>query len=228
MATLIFDCETVGALSELSNPDLLTVTKYAVRREMDVAKYAATCPALARVVLVGMLNPDTGVRRVAYDRSLVDIGSALDIGAEPVGCDGETDLVAHVHGLMTFYNIIVSFNGSSFDVPLLLLRAMRHGLMPAPILVRAAKQKPWDDSPHIDVMNVLSFGSRFNAYPLAVYGLGLGVGSPKTHGDGSSVADLVASRDGVGLATYCLGDVDVTHALAVKAGVLKPAHAKAA
>jgi len=228
MATLILDAETIYDSRGLSEADALTIVEYAIGRNMDVAKYAATCPALARVVLVGMINADTGDRIVTYDSSLVDIAPTANIDATVMPRDGEADLLTSINRLLGGYSTLAGFNLIRFDIPLLILRSWRHGIAPAPILLRAARQRPWDEGPAIDVMHRLSFGDPRSTYPLAVYGLGLGVGSPKTHGDGSSVADLVASRDGVGLATYCLGDVDVTHALAVKAGVLKPQERKAA
>lgn len=220
MATLVFDCETHADLSSLSEPDVLTLAEAAVKREMDTAAYVATCPAMARVAMVGMLTPENDKRLVYYDRLLVDIPILNSVDAAVIACDGESALLVEVHRFIAAHQTLVGFNSLGFDVPLLILRAWRYGITPAPVLLASAKQKPWESRPHIDVLNVLTFGDRRNRYSLATYALGLGVANPKQGGDGGHVGDLIAERNGTDLARYCLGDVEATAALAIKSGAI--------
>lgn len=229
--TFVIDCETSAEdLSWMPKTDVLTLVEAAARREEPVDKYVATCPALAHVVLVGMLNVETGGRCVAYDSRLVDVDAqAADLdGVRLMAAGGEAALLMIVHDLLGKAQRLVTFNGRGFDLPLLLLRAMRHGLTPARIVERSAWQKPWESEPHVDVLARLTFGGATGRYPLAAYGIGLGAGNPKQAGDGAGVSALVEARNGTDLARYCLGDVETTAALAVKAGVLEVAAQRAA
>ena len=80
----------------------------------------------------------------------------------------------------------------------------------APILWRSAWQKPWEDRPHVDLLHQFTFGGAGGKYPLAAYAIGHGVNNPKSGGNGSHVAQLVADRKGAELLSYCLGDVEAT------------------
>lgn len=226
MSTLVLDTETHCDLSAVSEPDALTLAEAAVKRDMDVATYVATCPALARVALVGLRDVKSGRRAVVYDANLMD---APEVDASINAAAGEALLLIALHAVLAKATGLVTFNGRGFDVPLLLLRSMRYGITPAPILTACAWQKPWESRPHVDVMNLLGFGGATGRYGLASYCVGLDVPSPKSGGDGSSVADLIAARDGTGLARYSLGDVESTYRLALKAGAIAaPSQAVAA
>lgn len=226
MTTLAFDCETWADLTAYSAPDLLTLHDCANRREQPIDQFVATSPVLARVVTVGIIDAATGARSVIYDASLVDVTPIDGVRCQPAG--GEAGVLTAAHVALSPATSIVTFNGRRFDVPLLLLRAMRHRVQAAGVLHRAAWQKPWSEAPHVDMLARLTFGGATSAHPLAAYGIGLEAGNPKVGGDGGSVADMVQARNGTDLARYCLGDVETTLNLARKAGAIPSAAREAA
>lgn len=224
MTTLVIDCETYADPTAYSDEDQLTLVDAANKRDMEVGKFIACSPPLARLVLVGLLNVETGKRCVVYDGELLHSPELDDVVLQPAG--GEHGVLVAVHTMLAKASRLVSFNGRSYDLPLLLLRAMRHGVEPAKIVERAAWMKPWESEPHVDVMNRLTFGGATGRYGLGAYAIGLGIPSPKQGGDGTKVAELVKARNGTDLAGYCLDDCAATLALARKAGVL-PVEARA-
>lgn len=225
MTTMALDCETVCDLSGVDEADVLTLVDAANKRDQHIEQFVATAPPLARVVLVGLLNPDTGGRCVVYDAGLLDVDETASelTGVRLLPAGGEAALLAIAHDVIGKASRLVTFNGRSFDLPLLLLRAVRHGISTAQIVRRAVYQKPWEDGAHLDVLSLLTFGGATGKYPLAAYSIAMGVGNPKQHGDGSNVGELVKARNGTALAGYCLGDVAATVALAIKAGAITTA-----
>lgn len=218
MNTIVLDIETIA--SPIADADRETIEAMAAKREQDADTFCALCPALARVVAVGLMNVDSGNRRVVFDASLVDAPDKLgDI--DLVGHSGEEGVVRSVHGLLKgSAKTLVTFNGRGYDIPLLLHRAVVHGVAAAPIVNAAAWQKPWENRPHVDMLAQLTFGGATGKFPLAAYAIAHGVGNPKTGGDGSHVAELVRQRDGQKLCQYVSDDVEATRALAQRWGLI--------
>lgn len=211
---LVFDIETIPGVP------LDTVAHLAAKREMSPTEYAALCPVLARVVAVSLTDGGDWTR-VVYDRSLlptpdlmVDGGSVLPgrTMEVPEGRpqSGEKILLQVVNKMIASAAGLVTFNGRSFDIPTLIHRSRINGVLPAPILMRAARQKPWEDMPHVDLLNVCTFGGATQRYPLEAYCLGYGIANPKADGGGENVAAMVAAGDTEGVIRYCLGDIKAT------------------
>lgn len=190
--TICLDIETVADIPEAHAS---AVARMAEKREQAPETFAALSPMLSRVVCVGMLNLDTGGARC------------------PVNLTDEAALLAEVNSVLAKTTRLVTFNGRGFDVPVLIHRSVINGVPVAPVLWAAANQKPWEDRPHVDAMNVLSFGGTVRRYSLEAWAIGYGLANPKSGGDGSCVAEMVAAGDTESLTRYCMGDVETTAAL---------------
>ena len=108
---------------------------------------------------------------------------------------------------------IVTFNGRGFDFPLILNRALAHGLSPPSSFLRAAFEYRYRPDAHIDLMELFTLFGAGSRYPLSAYCIGQGVDSPKQYGSGGDVINWVNSKDLDSLVRYSLGDVEATSAL---------------
>lgn len=107
-------------------------------------------------------------------------------------------------------------NIKEFDIPFISRRMVIHG-MPLPKCMNYQGKKPWE-VPHIDTMELWSFGDRKNFTSLALLAQVLGIPSPKEEINGSMISDLYwsasngADREEVltRVGEYCLGDVETT------------------
>lgn len=208
MNAYVLDIEAVAAVPDEYRD---TLAKYAERQETTVDEYAATCPALARPVAVGIKSLATGVSQIHIDADLVpELGTLSPDGQDVVAWAGELDLLAGVAAVLAKVKTLVTFAGRVYDLPLLRLRARAAGAPCAPIVATGLRQKPWESLPHIDLMEDLSFGRATRKYPLAAYCAAFGVPNPKEHGSGADVAELVANGETAKLVAYLQSDLDST------------------
>jgi DNA polymerase elongation subunit (family B) len=108
----------------------------------------------------------------------------------------------------------VSFNGRGFDMPFLMLRSAALGIRPSVNLMNGSR---WNYKEyHTDLLDELTFFApqqqgatrRFN---LDFYTKAFGIASPKSEGvDGSKVATMYEHEDYVGIAEYCMRDIEAT------------------
>ena len=112
---------------------------------------------------------------------------------------------------------VVTFNGISFDVPVLVRRAMFSDISVAPAMIANLLKRQEQNRHHYDLMQMLAFRSPFSGkmefkglnYYLKRFGLG-----SKTNGmDGSMVFPLWKEGRFDEIKTYCTGDVEQTAAL---------------
>lgn len=145
----------------------------------------------------------------------------VEIAACTVGSSGEVSLLCALSSeshssepalLQNFWLLagrnpaarIATFNGRRFDVPVLVQRALMHGVSPAPIF-RGNYRARFQDG-HIDLMEILSdYGA---SVPLSQNEAAVMLGVPGKLGvDGSDVATLYADGDTPAIAAYCTCDV---------------------
>ncbi len=121
--------------------------------------------------------------------------------------------------LQTFFKIftgktlpnLVSWNGSGFDIPVILYRAMHHRLS-APKFLQEDSDMKYNNylsryhTRHLDLMDKLTLYAGYNRQPLDIVA-GLCGFAGKQDIDGSMVAELVAQEDWQSLTTYCESDV---------------------
>ncbi|MGC8495054.1 MAG: ribonuclease H-like domain-containing protein [Syntrophobacteraceae bacterium] len=109
---------------------------------------------------------------------------------------------------------IVTFNGASFDLPVLFRRSLYEDVAIAPSVLEKLTQPPARNRHHIDLMQALAVRSPFSGKPevksLSYYLHRLGL-SGKTPGmDGSLVYPLWQERRFEEITAYCRDDVDRT------------------
>lgn len=211
MKTVVFDIETVG-LPWLDLDPMLRETltrgagggdEYRTKRD-----WRSLSPYAAKVVVIAMLNPDTGRGRVWYegsgDRSVAPSADGL---FEHVGCDERT-MLAEFWSDLARYDRVVTFNGRGFDGPFLAVRSAVHGVAPTKNLMgyRYAVNE------HVDLMEILTFqGASFQKPSLHAACCAFGIPSPKSEEmHGYAVGDAYRKGRLAEILDYCRRDVDAT------------------
>lgn len=177
-------------------------------RHGDAGKAASLHPLLGYVCAVGVASQRVGVEDV-HERSFM--------AKTP---DDEANLLRDVwtyvaraehHARKERLRLRwATFNGKSFDVPMLRLRSLAHGLaLPNSGLFDTY---PYKGTPHFDVMGPPVTG-RF-AFTLEQFCDLLRIPSPKEGMDGSAVATALAEGRAAEVARYATADAFATLALA--------------
>ncbi|MDA8205162.1 MAG: 3'-5' exonuclease [Thermaerobacter sp.] len=108
---------------------------------------------------------------------------------------------------------LVGWNSGGFDLPVLVYRAMVHGIAAPAFYLHGEPyhgyRKRYDEESHIDLMDVLSFYGASTRAKLDEMALLLGVPG-KLGVDGSQVAELYAAGDLKTIRAYCETDVLTT------------------
>ena len=228
---IILDLETVAAVTD-KDPQYAALTDEAARRAarhgetQTCEEFQTLCPLFARPVAAAILNSETNIGCVIFDKSLVDCPTdTVELDRDgwvtqwtPLGVDGEKNVLVEVNRVLTAFSKcnLVTFNGRGYDLPVLSHRSRVNGLKPAVLVSRSLNQKPWEFEPHIDLCNVGTFGGAMQRYSLRAFALAYGLKDPKANGSGADVKNLVAERDGFKLCLYAAGDVLTTHQIFLK------------
>ena len=118
----------------------------------------------------------------------------------------ETDLLrAFWDGIASFPGGTrwVTFNGKRFDVPFVLARSARYGIVPTRRDIQDTY--PYSDKPHTDLMNL--WPQHYGLEGLCAH---LGVETPKSELNGSCVHAAVERGDLDVVAAYCARDAEAT------------------
>lgn len=148
---------------------------------------------------------------------VVAIGWHRACDAEPIVLNARWDSDER-NVLRAFFNHaedatqIIGFNILHFDLPVLMRRAQYLGVeFPAIPLDRFR-------SPHLDLMEFLSFGDKEKRRSLDFYCKRFGIAVDDTT-TGRDIDALVRADDWDGVATHCRADVEKTRALAARLGL---------
>lgn len=192
-----------------------------------------------RWLKVGPEVNDTDVRQLMLDKRLADTGGQSNFLKPPfhrvvaiaaalidengairrLGPVGE-ESDGEAHTLRVFFQVIaelsprlVGWNSAGFDIPMLLYRAMRHGIA-TPAFYRIGEpyhgyRKRFDEDSHLDLMDMLS---GYGASPRATLDeAACLVGVPgKLEVDGNDVTRLFEDGDLARIRQYCSHDVLTT------------------
>lgn len=109
---------------------------------------------------------------------------------------------------------VVGFNTLNFDLPVLMRRAQYLGLRCPDFNLDRYR------TPHLDVLDRLTFKGRLKMRSLAFYTKRFGVPHDDTV-SGKDITALVAANDWQAVADHCRGDVESTAALARRLGWLR-------
>lgn len=212
--TIAFDIEVAGfrweEVDDITQGYLLNRARDERERE-DMPERMALYPGLGKIIAIGLWNIDQ------------DKGLCLLEGESEE--EHEWEKVPHSHVfrgdevsiLQRFWDLVdrkrprlVSFNGRSYDGPILMIRSAQLGVAPARNLVPYR----YDISEHCDLMDIFSFqGAWRPSYSLDYWCRRYDVESPKGSIDGSQVARAYREGRIDEIGEYCLRDVRATSEL---------------
>ena len=216
MKTVVFDIETVSLpWLELDPLQREKLTRYSEDHEDFLRRKSggSLSPYTGKIVVIAMLNPETGKGIVWYETGAEPVSRTAEDGLfEYVGCP-EKEMLADFWVALSKFDRFVTFNGRTFDGPFLSVRSAVHGLSPSKNLLGYR----YSVESHIDLLEILTFHgavSRDQTPTLHSACVAFGIPSPKSaEMHGYAVGD--AYREGrLGeIADYCRRDVEATAAL---------------
>jgi len=210
VASVVFDIETVGvAWDSLDDAQKGYLSRYARSDEerQEIPDRLSLWAFTGRVVVLAMLNPESGRGRVWYEKTDGRREETSADGLFTFVGDTEPAFLAEFWSAIARYHRFVTFNGRGFDGPFLMLRSAALGIPVTKNLVgyRYAVR------PHTDLLEVLSFFGASRKWNLDFACKAFGIESPKEHGmDGYSVGPYYRSGRLREIALYCRRDVEAT------------------
>jgi len=210
MASVVFDIETVGLSWESLDDAQRTYLQKNARTDEERQKLPellSLWPFTARVVVLAMLNPDSGRGRVWYEKTDGRIEDTSADGLFTFVGDTEPVFLAEFWSAIARFHRFVTFNGRGFDGPFLMLRSAALGVPVTKNLVgyRYALR------PHTDLLDVISFFGASRKWNLDFACKAFGIESPKEQGmDGYSVGPFYRAGRLREIALYCRRDVEAT------------------
>jgi hypothetical protein len=216
-STLVFDIETVPATDLEAAPATIrkSVARHAERFDGDVEMVMGLSPLLGKVVSLayGEGEPESGAGEAGEEgvRALVVPPEGHDEAArasypswmQPVS---EPELLEAFWALAAHAEVVVTYNGRTFDVPFLVARSLVHGLGARVDLLG----NPYALRPHLDLYRVLTQGRSLGPTTLDMVCWALGITSPKDEMDGSQVGPAYARGEIELIASYNRKDVVAT------------------
>ena len=210
MASVVFDIETVGVAWESLDDAQRTYLQKNARTEEERAKLPemmSLWPFTGRIVVLAMVNPDSGRGRVWYEKTDGRIEEKSSDGLFQFIGDTEPVFIAEFWKAIARFQRFVTFNGRCFDGPFLMLRSAALGISPTKNLVGYR----YAIRPHTDLLDVISFFGASRKWNLDFACKAFGVESPKEHGmDGFSVGPYYRAGRLPEIALYCRRDVEAT------------------
>ena len=209
MPRIVIDIETVG----LPWNDWDEETReYLVRRsgpgsdEETVKERLGLSGLTGKIITIGMMNPDSRKGGVYYEAPESD-GVEMEEEGIVFRSGSEDEILEMFWKDIERYNLWVTFNGKSFDIPFLMQRSIIQGIKPSKNLDTARFRV----KPHCDLMEVLSFFGATRPYNLSFWCRTMGIADPKVDGvDGSAIGSLYQDGRHLDIARYCLRDVSAT------------------
>ncbi len=213
--TLVIDIETVPGFEHDRLPESVAdaLEQFAQRKEpassadvlqARIGMSMGLSPLFGKVVSIALGDgdePDADVHVIAVPPN----GFVSEGHPSWLRFMTEADLLRSFWALASKAEVVVTFNGKSFDLPFLVGRSLVHGI---PARCDLVSQK-WTLKPHLDLFELLSQRDKAPS-KLDVICWALGVESPKGDMDGSKVAPAYARGEIVKIAEYNRQDVRAT------------------
>lgn len=186
MSYLIFDIETVPDESLWTSNPVTKAGKKRVKEEF--------APLYAhRPIVIGYAIVDDGL-------NMVHLGFTAG--------DDEPKLIGDfTEWLAQQTATLVTFNGRGFDVPVLALRALRHGL--GQRFYTPAHRRRYDEENHLDLMNALTEGGTLGraGFSLSMMSTLIGLPGKGADEDGSKVHSMYQKGEHEKIQLYAQSDV---------------------
>jgi hypothetical protein len=210
MTTVVFDIETVGLeWDSLDDGQRTYLAKWA-RSDEERARLPEALslwPLTGRIVVLAMVNPDSGRGRVWYEKTDGRLEETSADGLFTFVGDSETVFLSEFWEAIVKFDRFVSFNGRCFDGPYLMLRSAALGIR----VTRNLCGYRYAIKPHTDLLDVLSFFGASRKWNLDFACKAFGVESPKEHGlDGYAVGHYYRENRLREIALYGRRDVEAT------------------
>ncbi len=209
MSRVVIDIETLGypldSFDEVQQEYLLKFSDTDEKKAETVQKFSLY-PTTARIIVIGMLNPDTGHGKVLF-QSGTPVDEHSEDGAVHFLSGSEEDLLRQFWQDLTHYHQFITFNGRGFDCPFLMLRSSMLGIQPT----RNLMPYRYDARIHCDLLEQLTFYGALRKFNLDFYCKSFGIESPKSHGiTGLDLQGLYDQGRFKEIAEYNLGDLRAT------------------
>ncbi|HYT32006.1 MAG TPA: ribonuclease H-like domain-containing protein [Thermoanaerobaculia bacterium] len=216
MASVVFDIETVGIEWESLDDAQRTYLQKNARTDEERAKMQemlSLWPFTGRIVVLAMVNPETGKGRVWYEKTDSRLEETSSDGLFTFIGDTEPVFLGEFWKAIARFHRFVTFNGRCFDGPFLMLRSAILGL---PVVKNLVGYR-YAVRPHLDLLDVVSFFGASRKWNLDFTCKAFGVESPKEQGmDGYSVGPYYRAGRLREIAQYCRRDVEATARLYLK------------
>lgn len=224
--TLILDIETIGedyeALDKATQESLTRWIKkesaseeeYKIALE-DLKTGLGFSPLTGSVAAIGILDFYKDEGAVYFQAPGVRYEELKEGGISFKAME-EKEMLAKFWEVARKYQIFVTFNGRTFDMPFLFIRSAIHGVRPSKDLMRGRylyQNNP--DALHIDLLEQLTFyGATRRKGSLHLWSRAFGIESPKAAGvTGDDVGPLFKKKKFLEIAKYNVGDLRATRAL---------------
>lgn len=209
MSKLIVDIETVGfdfETFEKKSQEYLLKFSETEDEEEEAKKRLAFYPLTAKVVAIGMLNPETSRGQVLFEADGEDVAGFEEDGIV-YGCGTEKEILEKFWEKIRSYDQMVTFNGRGFDIPFLMMRSAIHKVRPTRNLLGYR----YTHKEHCDLLDQLTFYGAIRKFNLDFYAKSFGVESSKDAGiDGSMVGEFYKDGKYQDIARYCARDLVTT------------------
>ncbi len=216
MASVVFDIETVGIEWESLDDSQRTYLQKNARTDDERAKMPemlSLWPFTGRIVVLAMVNPETGKGRVWYEKTDNRLEETSSDGLFTFIGDTEPVFLGEFWKAIARFHRFVTFNGRCFDGPFLMLRSAILGI---PVVKNLVGYR-YAIRPHLDLLDVVSFFGASRKWNLDFTCKAFGVESPKEQGmDGYSVGPYYRAGRLREIAQYCRRDVEATARLYLK------------
>jgi DNA polymerase III epsilon subunit-like protein len=210
MASVVFDIETAGVEWESLDDAQRTYLQKNARTEEErqrLPEMLSLWPFTGRIVVLAMVNPDTGRGYVWYEKTDERVEETSSDGLFRFIGDKEAVFLTEFWKAIARFQRFVTFNGRSFDGPFLMLRSATLGI---PVTKNLAGYR-YSLRPHTDLLDVITFFGASRKWNLDFACKAFGIESPKEHGmDGYSVGPYYRAGRLREIALYCRRDVEAT------------------
>ena len=223
---LVFDIETIGEnFDSLDRATQENLTRWIKRDSIDEEDYKMALedlksglgfsPLTGEIVAIGMLDYHKNEGAVYFQAPGAKLAETKEEGVSFKPMD-EEEMLRKFWEAARHYQVFITFNGRSFDVPFLMIRSAIKGIRPTKDLMRGRylyQHNP--EALHIDLLEQLTFyGASRKKGSLHLWSRAFGIESPKAGGvTGDDVAPLFKKKKYLEIAKYNVGDLRATSAL---------------